>query len=374
MGGQVSLKRRRDARSGAPDLARGQASVAVRGVSRIFPGGVRALDQVSLEIPAGEFFTLLGPSGCGKTTLLRVLAGLEAPDAGEVTIGGRSMAGVPAHARSVNTVFQSYALFPHRNVWQNIAFGLQMQRVPAAEIAQRVARTAQLIGIEALLERPVEQLSGGQKQRVALARALVNEPDVLLLDEPLSALDAGLRAHLQVELKRLQRQLGMTFVFVTHDQEEAMVMSDRIAVLDRGCVAQIGTPQRIYEQPDDLFVARFMGHENLLPITDRDARGIQTSIGRLHGDFGDGSHLLLRPEALAVSDAEAGGRPNRFPAIVEARLYRGAVTDYRLRCGDTLLAAQCSNGGQALHGVGDKVSVDVILDGTATLNARRPDD
>ncbi len=355
-----------------PDRGRDKASVVVRGVSRVFPGDLRALDRISLEIHAGEFFTLLGPSGCGKTTLLRLLAGLEVPDAGEVEIGGRAMAGVPAHRRSVNTVFQSYALFPHRNVRQNIAFGLEMQRVSPAAIARQVDEIAELIDIGALLERPVDALSGGQRQRVALARALVNEPAVLLLDEPLSALDAGLRSRLQVDLKRLQQRLGMTFVFVTHDQEEAMVMSDRIAVLDEGRIAQVGSPQAIYERPEDVFVARFMGHENLLAVTRHDAGGVETALGRFEGGFAAGTHLLLRPEALTLhADAPPGSSGNGFLARVEECLYRGAATDYRLRCGEVPIAARVTNAGRSQPGVGDTIWVEVAPDSAATLNARR---
>ncbi|MEX0430743.1 ABC transporter ATP-binding protein [Spiribacter insolitus] len=347
-------------------LARTASSIRIEAVTKSFERGVPALDAVTLDVEAGEFFTLLGPSGCGKTTLLRVLAGLEQPDTGRIEIGGWSMAGVPPHRRSVNTVFQSYALFPHRNVRQNIGFGLEMQGVPGAEIAERSQAIAELTGIGALLERDVAQLSGGQRQRVALARALVNEPDVLLLDEPLSALDAGLRAHLQLELKRLQRRLGMTFVFVTHDQEEAMVMSDRIAVLNAGRIAQVDTPQGVYEAPADLFVARFMGHENFVPIRQRDAAGVDTAIGRLDGDFGAGSHLLLRPEAIRL-DSEAAQSPNRFTARVRERLYRGGTTDYRLDCGEVQLMASCANRGQRAHEVGDTVEVGVSDRGTATL-------
>ncbi|MDR9413646.1 MAG: ABC transporter ATP-binding protein [Spiribacter sp.] len=346
--------------------ARAASSIRIEGLSKSFDGAVSALSDITLEINPGEFFTLLGPSGCGKTTLLRLLAGLESPDAGTIHIGDQPMAGVPAHRRSVNTVFQSYALFPHRNVRRNIAFGLQMRGTDAAEMDRRVEAMAALIGIESLLERGVHQLSGGQRQRVALARALVNEPDVLLLDEPLSALDAGLRGRLQVELKRLQDQLGMTFVFVTHDQEEAMVMSDRMAVLDGGEIAQVGTPQAIYEQPSDLFVARFMGHENLLPITHQDGEGIETALGRIEGVFTAGSHLLLRPEALKLHATPQAARPHFEAQVIEC-LYRGPVTDYRLRCGEAQIAVRCGNEGQRRPGVGETVQVEVAPAGTATL-------
>jgi len=345
---------------------RTESAIQVHAATKSFERGVRAVDAVDLDVEAGEFFTLLGPSGCGKTTLLRLLAGLEQPDSGRITIGGRVMDGVPPHRRSVNTVFQSYALFPHRNVRRNIGFGLEMQAVAAAQIDARVRRIAELIGIDDLLDREIAQLSGGQRQRVALARAIANEPDVLLRDEPLSALDADLRGRPQLELKRLQRQLGMTFVFVTHDQEEAMVMSDRMAVLDAGRIAQVGTPDAIYESPAALFVARFMGHQNFVPIHGRDAHGVDTPLGRLEGVFGAGDQLLLRPETIRLDD-EAKTTPNRFEAVVEERLYRGGTTEYRLACESVRLLASRANRGQPAHQVGDRIHVGVSPRGTTTL-------
>lgn len=346
---------------------RTESAIRVDAATKSFERGVKAVDAVDLDVGAGEFFTLLGPSGCGKTTLLRLLAGLEQPDSGRITIGGQVMDGVPPHRRSVNTVFQSYALFPHRNVRRNIGFGLEMQGVDRAAVAARTHRIAELIGIDALLDREVAQLSGGQRQRVALARALINEPDVLLLDEPLSALDADLRGRLQLELKRLQRQLGMTFVFVTHDQEEAMVMSDRMAVLNAGRIAQVGTPDAVYESPSALFVARFMGHENLVPIHGRDGDGVDTPLGRLEGHFGDGDHLLLRPETIRLDD-EADTAPNRLEAIVEERLYRGETTEYRLFCDGLRLLASCANRGQPGYRVGERIRIGVSSRGTATVS------
>ncbi len=227
-------------------------------------GQTEALARVSVNIRKGEFFSLLGPSGCGKTTLLRLIAGLDLPDSGALKIGGRDAASIPAHKRPVNTVFQSYALFPHLSVHDNVAFGLRMKKIPAREIAERVERIMALVQITPFADRRPAQLSGGQKQRVALARALVNEPEVLLLDEPLGALDLKLRKELQVELSQLQRRLGITFIFVTHDQEEALVMSDRIAVMNAGKIEQLDGVEELYEQPRTRFVARFLGSCNLL--------------------------------------------------------------------------------------------------------------
>lgn len=353
-------------------MARHAASIHIQAVHRRF-GQAVALNGIELKIEAGEFFTLLGPSGCGKTTLLRLLAGLEIPDSGDIALGGVSMAGVPAHQRSVNTVFQSYALFPHRNVRGNIAFGLEMRGQTKTHIEQKIGEVAELIGIESLLERGINQLSGGQRQRVALARALVNEPDVLLLDEPLSALDAGLRARLQVELKRLQRQLGMTFVFVTHDQNEAMVMSDRMAVLAHGQVAQMGTPRAIYEQPADRFVAQFMGHENLLDITARDAQGVDTVLGRFDGVVAAGEQLLVRPEAMQLNPSPAVRGP-RFTAQIDDCFYRGGTTEYRLVCGDQRLVAVTTSHSLGAQHLGDAVEVVVDPAGIAVLGQSERDD
>ncbi|MBS3785547.1 MAG: ABC transporter ATP-binding protein [Gammaproteobacteria bacterium] len=346
--------------------ARQASSISVHSLHKAFSSRMTALDGVDLEIKAGEFFTLLGPSGCGKTTLLRIIAGLEQPDSGSIAIGRRVLDGVPAHQRSVNTVFQSYALFPNRNVRDNIGFGLQMQRVKRQRIQQRVEAMAEITKVHDLLDRNPDQLSGGQKQRVALARALINEPDVLLLDEPLSALDAGLRGQLQVELQRLQRQLGMTFVFVTHDQQEAMVMSHRMAVLHEGRLQQVGSPQVIYEQPATLFVARFMGHQNVFEIQQRGAEEIVTEFGCLKGLFPAGSHVLLREEALSLTHSDVAG-PNRLPARVEECLYRGGSTEYRLFCGNARLTVRSHNLGQTLFTAGQDVTIDVAPEAVAIL-------
>jgi spermidine/putrescine transport system ATP-binding protein len=238
-------------------------AVELRDVIKRF-GDVVAVDHVSLRILDGEFFSLLGPSGCGKTTTLRMIAGFEQPTEGEVFIASRAVAGVPAFERNTNMVFQNYALFPHMTVAQNVAFGLEMKRVPRAEISQRVTGALEMVRLPGMEDRRPKQLSGGQQQRVALARALVNRPSVLLLDEPLGALDLKLRKEMQLELKDLQHRVGITFVYVTHDQEEALTMSDRIAVMHEGRVLQIGSPTEIYERPTCRFVADFIGETNFL--------------------------------------------------------------------------------------------------------------
>ena len=241
----------------------GDTGLALKGIDKSF-GEVQALKDVSLDVCEGEFFTLLGPSGCGKTTLLRIIAGLELSDRGEVILGGEDITTLPATKRQVNTVFQSYALFPHLTIFENVAFGLRSRKYPKHEVENRVSKRLEMLGLQEMSDRHPHQLSGGQQQRVALARALVNEPKVLLLDEPMSALDAKLRAQVQVELRRLQRKLGQTFILVTHDQSEAMVVSDRIAVMNQGKIIQFGSPKEVYEQPKTRFVAEFLGAANLL--------------------------------------------------------------------------------------------------------------
>jgi len=236
-------------------------------------GDVVAVDDVSLKIEDGEFFSLLGPSGCGKTTTLRMIAGLEILSEGEIILHGRSMGETPAHKRPVNTVFQNYALFPHMNVERNVAFGLEMQKVPKEEIKIRVAEALEIVRLPDLAHRRPKELSGGQQQRIALARALINRPEVLLLDEPLGALDLKLRKAMQLELKQLQEQVGITFIYVTHDQEEALTMSDRIAVMNVGKVLQIGSPEEIYERPRTRFVADFIGETNFLEGTVSEING-----------------------------------------------------------------------------------------------------
>ena len=244
-----------------------QPAVQLQNITKVFPGGVTAVDNINLEIPQGEFFTLLGPSGCGKTTTLRMIAGFEMPTSGEIFIEGKEMGKVQPNRRPVNTVFQNYALFPHLTVEQNVAFGLRLKRVPAAESQRRVQEALEMVQLPGMEKRKPSQLSGGQQQRVALARALVNEPAVLLLDEPLGALDLKLRKAVQLELKQLQSELGITFIYVTHDQEEALTMSNRIAVMSHGLIQQMGAPREIYEYPTNRFVADFIGETNFVDGT-----------------------------------------------------------------------------------------------------------
>ncbi|GHC62379.1 ABC transporter ATP-binding protein [Neogemmobacter tilapiae] len=298
---------------------------------------VRALDNVSVGIRRGEFFTLLGPSGCGKTTLLRLIAGFEAPTSGQILLDGADITALPPNRRPVNTVFQSYALFPHLTVAQNVAFGMEMQGRPKAEVAQRTERMLALVRLDALAARKIGQLSGGQQQRVALARALAPEPRVLLLDEPLSALDLKLRREMQGELKRLQQETGITFIFVTHDQEEALTMSDRIAVMQSGRVQQVGAPRDIYTKPVNRFVADFIGETNFLEAVG-EAAGWRLACGVLipgTATPGQRATLALRPEHLRPAP-ETGDLP--LPARMERAVYSGTDTHWHLRlsCGTAL--------------------------------------
>jgi spermidine/putrescine transport system ATP-binding protein len=307
-------------------------AVELRAVSRRI-GGHTVLDRVDLSVLRGEFFSLLGPSGCGKTTSLRLVAGFDEPDEGAVLVDGADMAGVPPYRRDVNTVFQSYALFPHLTVAGNVAFGLEMQAVPRAEISARVAEALALVQLAGLGERRPHQLSGGQQQRVALARAIVRRPKVLLLDEPLGALDLKLRRGMQLELKRLQRRLGTTFVYVTHDQEEALTMSDRIAVMDRGRVLQVGSPHDVYERPATRFVADFLGEANLLDGEAVDG-GVRIA-GSLvpvasRGNAAAGRvTLCVRPERVELTTSGNG-----LAGVVEEAVYAGSEVKYVVRLAD----------------------------------------
>jgi putative spermidine/putrescine transport system ATP-binding protein len=317
--------------------------VRLSSVRRAF-GDVVAVDGVDLAIRQGEFFTMLGPSGSGKTTCLRIIAGFERPDAGTVELGGEDVTGLPPNERDVNTVFQDYALFPHMTVGENVQYGLRVKKVSRGERAERAADALKLVGLEGFEARRPSQLSGGQRQRVALARALVNRPRVLLLDEPLGALDLKLRQRLQVELKRIQQEVGITFVYVTHDQDEALSMSDRIAVMDSGRVLQIGTPHEVYDEPGSRFVAGFVGVSNLLelPVDSVDGNAVaHLRLGR--GDavsadldgrtIGVGARAIvtIRPERIALIEADAGAADDRAchaAGVVRESLYAGPTSRF----------------------------------------------
>src|SRR5450755_4385459 len=306
---------------GRPPAA--QAAVRVAGLRKHF-GGVVALGSVELTIEQGEFFTLLGPSGSGKTTLLRLIAGFERPDAGRIELGERDVTRIPPYARNVNTVFQDYALFPHMTVAQNIEYGLRVARRPGPERRRRAARALDQVRLSGLGERKPAQLSGGQRQRVALARAIVNEPQVLLLDEPLGALDLKLRQEMQLELQRVQREVGITFVYVTHDQEEALSMSDRIAVLNEGHIEQVGPPMEVYERPRTEFVAGFIGISNLIERS--------------------GRQITVRPEKirLLAGDEQAADGAVVETGQIRAVVYVGVLTRYviALDAGGELVVAR----------------------------------
>ncbi|MBZ9995401.1 MULTISPECIES: ABC transporter ATP-binding protein [unclassified Mesorhizobium] len=303
--------------------------VRLRAVSKVFPGGIVGLDAVDLDIVGGEFLTLLGPSGCGKTTSLRVIAGFESPSSGEVLLDGRDITALRPFDRPVNTVFQDYALFPHMNVAENVGFGLSLRKLTGGEQARRVAEALDMVGLADKLRARVSELSGGQRQRVALARAIVCEPRVLLLDEPLSALDAHLREQMQVELKRLQSRLGTTFVMVTHDQTEALSISDRIVVMNKGGIEQIAPPATLYDRPATKFVASFIGTMNLLQsrFVGRDGERLRFTAGALpleavpdtadQPQEGEVRTIGVRPEdLLAAAEAAPGTAPARVNSIV----------------------------------------------------------
>lgn len=300
-----------------PPTSNSEVAVRFQSVSCHF-GHVKAVDNVSLDILPGEFFTLLGPSGSGKTTSLRLIAGFEQPTAGHIELYGVRMEGTPPYERDVNTVFQDYALFPHMSVGENIAYGLMIRKVPKAERQKRVEEMLDLVRLPGIADRRPSQLSGGQKQRVALARALINEPRVLLLDEPLGALDLKLRQQMQVELKAIQRRVGITFVFVTHDQEEALTMSDRIAIFNHGKIEQIGSPMEVYERPATAFVAGFVGTSNLMD------ENIAQAV------TGERSHIAVRPEKIRMCEPHTPVPNDAFcvEGVITEVIYLGVNTRY----------------------------------------------
>ncbi len=324
-------------------LAAGEPALRLEGVTKLF-GTVTAVDGVDLAIAEGEFFSLLGPSGCGKSTLLRMMAGLESPSAGRILIGGADMTGTPAYGRPVNMMFQSYALFPHMSVEDNIAFGLRQDGVKRAEIRERVAAMLALVQLEGLGRRRPGQLSGGQRQRVALARCLVKRPKVVLLDEPLAALDKRLRQRTQFELMRIQNEVGLTFVMVTHDQEEAMTLSTRIAVMENGRILQVGRPRDIYERPAGRQVADFIGTANFFEGTAAGYRDGHLAVAveglaspllaALDGESGDRAGgpvtLMVRPERIALSRTPPAGTDAVLTGTVAAVAYHGDASQYRV--------------------------------------------
>jgi spermidine/putrescine transport system ATP-binding protein len=338
-----------------------ESDVSIRKLYKRF-GDLIAVDSIDLEVPRGAFVTFLGPSGCGKTTTLRMIGGFEHPDSGQILIKGEEMGNRPPHKRDTSMVFQNYALFPHMSVADNIGFGLRERKVPKTQIRERVQQMLELVELPDRGERKPRQLSGGQQQRVALARSLVIEPTVLLLDEPLGALDLKLRKQMQIELKRIQQQVGITFIYVTHDQEEALTMSDRIVVMNEGHVEQEGSAEEIFEQPRTRFVAEFMGGQNILDadITDRDNGSSRLRIGsremtmprRVSGDARTAA-VVVRPEKIRMDVADG------WQGIVEDRLYKGSIMSYIIRLDDgTVVTAEVAHDDPThRHTAGDEVTI-----------------
>ena len=343
--------------------------VELRGVTRSFGGTRPAVDDVSLAVTGGGFFSILGPSGCGKTTMLRLIAGFEGLSGGTLRIDGRDVSAVPPYRRPVNTVFQNYALFPHLTVFENVAFGPRIKGIAGAALERRVSAMLGVVRLRELAQRRPAQLSGGQRQRVALARALVNDPSALLLDEPLSALDLELRRQMQLELKRIQREVGITFVFVTHDQEEALTMSDRIAVMRAGRIEQLGAPETVYDAPATPFVARFIGIANLLPAVVGQASGTLLAVtlagggvaevprGERHFALGERALLMIRPERVSLHRDGPPAGLAVVPVTVADLVFQGPVIRYALRdaAGAELVAHVESEDRDARIAAGDRV-------------------
>ncbi len=355
------------AQTSSQNDARASGTVSLRGITKVYGDHV-AVDRLDLEIQAGEFISLLGPSGCGKTTTLRMIAGFEHPDAGDILISGSSVLGTPPYRRNVNTVFQAYALFPHMTVAENVAYGLQQRRTPKAEIRERVGAALDMVRMRGFADRKPTMLSGGQQQRVALARALVNRPAVLLLDEPLGALDRQLREEMQLELKLLQAELGTTFVFVTHDQDEALSMSDRIAVMRAGRIEQLADSDTIYARPASAYVAGFVGQQNFFDgRVSADGSAVETDrvrlqpAGSIDAPAGSEVRAAVRPEVVEVhtdAGADPAGTANSAPATVVGVSHMGETMQYLLQIegGPKVLSRRPTPGAPQVS-VGDPVRV-----------------
>ncbi len=334
--------------------------IELKNVSKEFDGEL-ALNDVSLYVRDGEFLTLLGPSGCGKTTLLRIIAGFTVPTSGKVIMAGEDMSRVPPHKRKVNTVFQKYALFPHLNVFDNVAFGLKIKKTPKADIAERVEKMLELVNLKGYGKRYIDQLSGGQQQRVAIARALVNEPKVLLLDEPLGALDLKLRKEMQVELKRMQQQLGITFIYVTHDQEEALTMSDTIVVMRDGVIQQVGTPTDIYNEPKNPFVADFIGESNIVPalmLDDYKVRMRGNIFACVDKGFGRNKEVdaVIRPEDIDIVAPDEA----RIKGTVASVVFMGVHYEVCVDCGGYEWVVHTTDAAYVGQRVGISIPADAI--------------
>ena len=334
--------------------------IELKGITKVYEDGYTAVDDFNLEVKRGEFVTLLGPSGCGKTTTLRMIAGFSMPTKGEILLNGKSIQDLPPYKRPVNTVFQRYALFPHMNIYNNIAFGLKQKKTPKDVIERKVRRVLDLVDLEGFEERSVSTLSGGQQQRIAIARALVNEPEILLLDEPLGALDLKMRKEMQIELKNMHDKLGITFIYVTHDQEEALTMSDKIVVMNEGKIQQIGTPEDIYNEPRNAFVADFIGESNIF-------NGMMT--GKLRArfcggefecvdDYEEGTHItaVVRPEDVELTDPELGV----IQGVVDSVIFKGIHYEITILSGKNEIVCQSVNSAKAGDRVGIRVQPDNI--------------
>ncbi len=333
-----------------------QRLITLEGISKAYDG-VTVLSDINLYIRKKEFVTLLGPSGCGKTTTLRIIGGFENADTGRVIFDGQDISGLPPYKRKVNTVFQKYALFPHLNVRDNIAFGLKLKKMPKDEIARRVDKMLDLVNLQGFGKRSVDSLSGGQQQRIAIARALVNEPEVLLLDEPLGALDLKLRKEMQIELKSMQQRLGITFLYVTHDQEEALTMSDTIVVMQGGHILQIGSPKSIYDEPKNAFVANFIGESNIFPgtmIHDELVRFCGEEFPCVDTDFGEDApvDVVVRPEDVLLVGEDAG----QVTGVVRSVLFKGVHYEMMVDAGETTWKVHST----AMQPVGSRVGLAVV--------------